>query len=468
MSKTQSDSREIIDEAAISQTLSEATAPEGAKLRELLDKALECQGLSRSEVASLMMVTDPDHSEAVLEAAAAVKSKVYGDRVVLFAPLYVSNECVGNCPYCAFRRDNTELRRRTLESDEIAAEVHWLIDHGYKRLLLVFGDNPRTKVGDMVEAVATVYRTHSPKGNIRRVNINAAPLSYEDFCTLQPAGIGTYQVFQETYHRATYERAHSSGPKAGYDWRLRVWERCLPAGIDDMGLGVLYGLYDWRWDTLAMLDHAAYLDRTFAVEPHTLSVPRIEPAHNAPWSINPPAPVDDASFKRIIALLRLAVPYTGIILSTRETPQLRQECLRLGVSQVSAGSRTSPGGYSEGEPHLDESQFSMGDHRDLDEVMRDLCEQGYLPSFCTACYRSGRTGQEFMALAKPGEIHHFCLPNALLTFKEYLLDFGSPATRAVGEVVLQQHLAKIEHENLRRETEQKLRDLEKGERDLYY
>lgn len=468
MSQKMTDCREIINEDAISETLATVTPPDAPRFNDLLDKARACQGLERREVAELMAVTDPDHSEALLAAAAEVKSRIYGDRVVLFAPLYVSNECVGNCPYCAFRRDNTELRRRTLETEEIAAEVRWLIDHGYKRLLLVFGDNPRTGVADMVRAVETVYATHSREGSIRRVNINAAPLSYEDFCTLKPAGLGTYQVFQETYHRATYDQAHTSGPKSGYQWRLTVWERCFPAGIDDMGLGVLYGLYDWRWETLALLDHAAYLDRTFGVGPHTLSVPRIEPAHNAPWSLNPPAPVNDDDFKRLIALLRLAAPYTGIILSTREDPQMRQECLRLGVSQVSAGSRTSPGGYSEGEPHLDESQFSVGDHRNLDEVMRDLCEQGYLPSFCTACYRSGRTGQDFMALAKPGEIHHFCLPNALLTFKEYLLDYASPATRAVGEVILKQHLDKIDDEELRRQTGQKLQDLEEGQRDLYY
>lgn len=459
----------IFDETAISRTLEAARPPDDARLQDLLDKARACAGLDRDEVAELMLVDQPGQLEALFAAAAEVKQRIYGNRVVLFAPLYVSNECVGNCLYCAFRISNRELRRKTLTPEEISQEVRWLIDHGYKRLLLVFGDHPKNSVEHMVEAVKAVYSTHEGPGEIRRVNVNAAPLSYEDFCRLKPAGIGTFQVFQETYHRPTYERAHGMGPKADYQWRLTVWDRCIPAGIDDTGLGVLYGLYDWRWDTLALLEHAAYLDRTYGVGPHTISVPRIEPAFMAPWGQKPPAPVSDDEFRRIIALIRLAVPYTGMILSTRETPEMRRECLRLGISQISAGSRTSPGGYSEiDKDEFEEAQFQVGDHRSLDEIMRDLCQLGYLPSFCTACYRSGRTGQHFMELAKPGTIHHFCLPNALLTFKEYLLDYASPATRAAGELVIRQHLELIEGENLRRQTEAKLRELEAGQRDLYY
>jgi len=463
----------IINQDAITECLEQAAVPDAARLQDLLDKARACAGLARDEVAELMKIESPAAMEMLFETAAAVKDRIYGNRVVLFAPLYVSNECVGNCLYCAFRRDNAELQRKTLTPAEISAEVRWLIDHGYKRLLLVFGDNPLTRVEHMIEAVQAVYRTHSGPGEIRRVNINAAPLSYEDFCTLKPAGIGTFQVFQETYHVPTFEQAHQGGPKSDYDWRLTVWDRCYPSGIDDMGLGVLYGLYDWRWDTLALLDHAAYLDRTYGVGPHTISVPRLEPALNAPWACHPPAPMSDDDFRKLIAIIRLAVPYTGMILSTRETPELRRECLRLGISQISAGSRVSPGGYSadaerEVEAEADESQFAVGDLRTLDEVMHDLCDLGYLPSFCTACYRSGRTGRDFMSLAKPGEIHTFCLPNGLLTFKEYLLDYASPETRVAGEQILRERLASVEPEKLRQETEKRLGQLEAGQRDLYF
>ncbi len=460
----------IIDHEALSRCLDAARPPDDARLADLLDKARARAGLDRGEVAELMLADAPGQTEALFDAAAEIKQRIYGNRVVLFAPLYVSNECVDNCLYCAFRASNRDLKRKTLTPEEITDEVRWLIGHGYKRLLLVYGEHPKKNgVEHMIEAVEAVYATHQGPGEIRRVNINAAPLSHEDFCRLKPSGIGTYQVFQETYHRPTYERAHGTGPKADYNWRVTVWDRCIPAGIDDTGLGVLYGLYDWRWDTLALLDHAAYLDHAYGVGPHTISVPRIEPAFGAPWAENPPAPVSDDEFRRLIALIRLAVPYTGMILSTRESPEMRRECLRLGISQISAGSRTSPGGYEDIEKdEFEEAQFRVGDHRGLDEIMRDLCRLGYLPSFCTACYRSGRTGQDFMALAKPGEIHHYCLPNALLTFKEYLLDYASPETRAAGEAIIQRHLAQIEEEPLRRQTEAKLRELESGQRDLYY
>lgn len=462
------DTEEIIDESAIHQTLAGAVRPDAGRLAELLAKARECKGLARSEVAELIQADGPDATAAIFETAEAIKTRIYGERVVLFAPLYVSNECVGNCLYCAFRTDNKALERKSLNSDELAADVRWLIEHGYKRLLLVYGEHPGNDVHTMVRDVKTVYATHSGNGEIRRVNINAAPLSYDDFCILKPAGIGTYQVFQETYHRETYRYVHPTGPKSVYDWRLTVWDRCYPAGIDDMGLGVLFGLYDWKWELLALLDHAAYLDRTYGVGPHTISVPRLEPAFNVPFASAPPCQVSDDDFKRIVAITRLAVPYTGMILSTRESPQMRQECLRLGISQISAGSRVSPGGYCDSHEDEDEAQFQVGDHRSLDKIMRDLCEKGYLPSFCTACYRAGRTGQDFMALAKPGEIHHYCLPNGLLTFKEYLLDYGSEETRKAGERIIAQHLAKVEPEGLRKQTQERLQRLEKGERDLFY
>ncbi|MGI5816957.1 MAG: [FeFe] hydrogenase H-cluster radical SAM maturase HydG [Armatimonadota bacterium] len=460
----------IIDEDAITRTLGEARAPDEARLRDLLDSARSLGGLSLAEAAELMLIDDPGHLEEIFETARAIKQRIYGNRIVLFAPLYISNECVGNCLYCSFRRDNTGLDRRTLDTTEIRRETRWLVEHGYKRLLLVFGDHPHNDVEQMIAAIEACYsvRVGEHDDRIRRVNVNAAPLSREEFERLQPAGLGTFQVFQETYHRATYEGMHPVGPKADYDRRLSVWDRCLPAGIDDMGLGVLYGLYDWRWDTLALLAHAEYLMNRYRVGPHTISVPRLEPALGSEFSTTSPWLVGDDDFKKLVAIIRMAVPYTGMILTTRERPEFRRELMEIGFSQVSAGSKTSPGGYTEHNPDEDDTrQFELGDHRGLDEVMLNLCQQGYLPSFCTACYRSGRTGEHFMELAKPGEIQTFCLPNALISFKEYLLDYAGPETIAEGERIIAEHIGQIESEAIRQRTEEKLRRTEQGERDLY-
>lgn len=461
---------EIINEDEISRTLDEARPPDAARLDDLLAKARALAGLSVAEAAELMLIEQPASVEKMFEAAREIKQRIYGNRVVLFAPLYISNECVGNCLYCSFRRDNTDLDRRTLDTSEIRRETRWLIEHGYKRLLLVFGDHPHNDVEHMIAAIEACYsvRVGKHEDSIRRVNVNAAPLSREEFEALKPAGLGTFQVFQETYHRETYRHMHPTGPKADYDRRLGVWDRCLPSGIDDMGLGVLYGLYDWRWDTLALLQHAEYLMSRYRVGPHTISVPRLEPAFGSEFSRTSPWLVGDADFKKIVAIIRMSVPYTGMILSTRERPEFRRELMELGFSQVSAGSKTSPGGYTEHNPDAEDArQFEAGDHRGLDEVMRNLCEQGYLPSFCTACYRSGRTGEHFMELAKPGEIQTFCLPNALISFKEYLLDYASPETVVEGERVIAQHLGQIRSDALRRRTEEKLQRIEQGERDLY-
>ncbi len=459
---------QIINEDVITRTLDEARAPDDARLERLLAKARSLAGLTVGQAAELMLVEEPERLEALFATAREIKQRIYGNRIVLFAPLYISNECVGNCLYCSFRRDNADLDRRTLDPTEIVRETRWLVEHGYKRLLLVFGDHPHNSVEHMIAAVEACYsvRVGEHEDGIRRVNVNAAPLSREGFEQLKPAGLGTFQAFQETYHRETYERMHPSGPKADYDWRLGVWDRCLPAGIDDVGLGVLYGLYDWRWDTLALLQHADHLMGRYRVGPHTISVPRLEPAFGSEFSTNSPWLVGDDDFKKIVAIIRMSVPYTGMILSTREQPAFRRELMELGFSQVSAGSKTSPGGYTEHNPD-DAPQFEVGDHRDLDEVMLNLCEQGYLPSFCTACYRSGRTGEHFMELAKPGDIQTFCLPNALISFREYLLDYASPETVVEGERIIAQHLAQIDSDAIRRQTEEKLRRTEQGERDLY-
>lgn len=468
MTQAATTTEQIIDEGAIERALREARTPGPSRLQELLAQAGELTGLSISEAAELMRVEEPEALEQLFAMAREVKQRIYGNRIVLFAPLYVSNECVGNCLYCAFRRDNTELARRTLAPVEITRETEAILRGGHKRVLLVSGEHPKHNVEHLVSAVEACYAASVGEDRVRRINVNAAPLSEADFRALQPAGIGTFQVFQETYHRETYARMHPSGPKADYDWRLGVWDRCLPSGIDDVGLGVLYGLYDWRWDTLALLAHSEYLMARYGVGPHTLSVPRLEPACGSEFSTASPWRVSDLEFKRLVAILRLAVPYTGMILSTRESPEFRREVIKLGFSQISAGSRVSPGGYTEHNPDArDTRQFELGDHRGLDEVMGDLCAHDFLPSFCTACYRSGRTGHEFMELARPGEIQTFCLPNALISFREYLLDYASPETREEGERVIAEHLAQIHPPALRGQTEEMLRRTAAGERDLY-
>ncbi|MDZ7374793.1 MAG: [FeFe] hydrogenase H-cluster radical SAM maturase HydG [candidate division KSB1 bacterium] len=460
----------IIDEARIHAILDSTRVPESSRVDEILAKAGELKGLSLEDTASLLNVSEPDDLEKIFAKAREVKEAIYGRRLVLFAPLYVSNECVNNCLYCAFRRDNRSLPRRTLSLEEIREEVSILESKGHKRLLLVSSEHPRkTGIDYLEQAIATVYSTRNGRGEIRRLNVNAAAMSLEDFRRLKASGIGTYQLFQETYHRGTYERVHPSGPKRDFAWHLTAMNRAQEAGIDDVGLGVLYGLYDYRYEVLATLMHAQYLEREYGVGPHTISVPRIEPAENAPLAEHVPYPVSDLDFKKLVAVLRLAVPYTGIILTTRERAELRNELFSLGVSQISAGSRTAPGAYrkAEGDAVPAGSQFSLGDHRSLDEVIYEICRMGYIPSFCTACYRLGRTGQDFMDLAKPGLIQQFCAPNAILTFAEYLEDYASERTREVGWRAIRQQLDSLPNSKLRARTEEYLQRIRMGERDLF-
>ena len=318
----------------------------------------------------------------------------------------------------------------------------------------------------MLKAIDTVYGTTVGNGEIRRVNVNIAPLSLDEFKRLKAANIGTYQLFQETYHRQTYGRVHLGGKKRDYDWRISAMDRAMQAGIDDVGIGVLFGLCDWRFELLALMQHIRHLEETFGVGPHTISVPRLEPATGSDMATHPPKPVDDVEFRKIVAILRLAVPYTGIIMSTRETPNMRRETFALGVSQISAGSRTNPGGYAEGQDIADEAQFSLGDHRPLDEVIADVAALGYIPSFCTGCYRLGRTGQDFMDLAKPGLIKEHCDPNALSTFLEYLLDYGSETTRTAGETMIQKALSEMTGDAKRR-SEAMLEKVRQGRRDVF-
>ena len=457
---------EFIDEAAVESALRAAATKDAGRVREILATARELGGLEMDEVAALTSISDPDLLGELFATAREIKEAIYGARLVLFAPLYVSNLCDNDCLYCAFRAKNSALTRRALDTAEIRREVELLIDQGHKRVLLVAGESyPMQGFSYVLDAIAAIYSVHGGNGEIRRVNVNVAPLSVDEFRALKSTGIGTYQLFQETYHRQTYQAVHVGGKKRDYDWRVTAMHRAMEAGIDDVGIGVLFGLFDWRFEILALMQHVRELERAYGVGPHTLSMPRLEPALGSDVAQAPPFPVSDVDFRKLVAILRLAVPYTGMIMSTRETPNIRRETFALGISQISAGSRTNPGGYAD-EEHFDEAQFQLGDHRDLDEVIRSVAGLGYVPSFCTGCYRLGRTGADFMDLAKPGLIKQHCDPNALSTFLEYLLDYGSPETRAVGEGLITEKLASLDNGS-RSRPEDMLRQVRAGERDVF-
>lgn len=426
----------MINETDIAQILAAAKAPDNQHIDDILKHARQMQGISPDEVAILASISDPGQMEALFDTARFIKDEIYGRRLVIFAPLYVSNLCNNECLYCAFRAKNKAIKRRALSQEEVRKETLELINQGHKRVLLVAGEAyPDEGFQYILDCIKTIYATKQNHGEIRRVNVNVAPLTVEEFEQLKDAQIGTYQIFQETYHRETYATVHTGGRKRDYDWRIEAIDRAMQAGIDDVGIGVLFGLADWRFELLALMQHIKHLEKRFGVGPHTISVPRLEPASGADLATHPPHAVSDIDFRKIVAILRLAVPYTGIIMSTRETPKMRRETFALGVSQISAGSRTNPGGYSEGEP-FDASQFALGDHRSLDEVIRNIAELGYVPSFCTGCYRLGRTGADFMDLAKPGDIKMHCEPNALSTYQEYLMDYATPETREAGNALI--------------------------------
>ena len=437
---------------------------EKEQLTEILNKSKKLERLSLKEVALLLNVEDKASLEQIFEAARNLKNEIYGKRVVIFAPLYISNLCKNECLYCAFKASNKGMKRRALNQEEIAKETLFLLKTGQKRILLVSGEAyPGEGLEYVIESIKTVYSVQDGKNNIRRLNVNISPLDIPDFKRLKEAEIGTFQLFQETYHEPTYKKLHVSGPKADYNYRLTNMDRAFTAGIDDVGIGILFGLYDYKYEVLALMQHIEHLEKEFGMGPHTVSVPRLEPATGSDIASSPPYPVSDDDFKKIIAVLRLAVPYTGIILSTRETAGMRQEAMDLGVSQLSAGSRTNPGGYSE-EEGLE--QFSLGDHRSLDEVVSDICQKGYIPSFCTACYRLGRTGLDFMEYAKPGDIKKKCLPNAIFTFQEYLDDYASAKTRDAGLKMIAYELS-LMPEELRVKTENSLNLIKEGKRDLF-
>lgn len=458
----------IINEEIIEKTLNKKTiAPDAADVLEILSKAKELKGLDSHDMAKLSVIEEPRLLDELFRAAKYIKETIYGQRMVVFAPLYISNLCGNECLYCAFRAKNKAVKRRALAQNEIAREVEILEKQGHKRVLLVAGESyPQQGFQYILDAVGTIYATKSGNGEIRRVNVNIAPLTTDEFRQLKAANIGTYQLFQETYHRQTYSKVHLGGKKADFDWRITAIDRAMEAGIDDVGIGVLFGLCDWRFEILALMQHIRHLEEKFGVGPHTISVPRLEPATGSDMAAHPPQPVSDMDFRKIVAILRLAVPYTGIIMSTRETPKMRQETFALGVSQISAGSRTNPGGYAEGEDIENEAQFSLGDHRPLDEVICDVTNLGYIPSFCTGCYRLGRTGADFMDLAKPGLIKEHCDPNALSTFLEYLLDYGSEKTKAAGEILIARTLNYMEPVP-RERSRAMLKKVRDGRRDVF-
>jgi 2-iminoacetate synthase len=456
-----------IDEAPIWESLATVgVAPDAARIREILAKGRVMKGLDADDIVPLMAVSDPELLAELFDTARFVKDNIYGRRLVIFAPLYVSNLCANECLYCAFRARNKEVVRRALSQDEIARETRVLIDQGHKRLLLVAGESyPKRGLQYILDAIATVYSVKNGNGEIRRVNVNIAPLTVEEFAALKGARIGTYQCFQETYHHETYGQVHVAGKKADYHWRLQAVDRAMAGGIDDCGIGALFGLFDWRFEMLALMQHIRHLEAAFGVGPHTISVPRIEPATGSAFAEHPPSPVDDLSFRKIVAILRIAVPYTGIIMSTRETVEMRRETFALGVSQISGGSRTNPGGYAE-TARYDTSQFSLGDHRCLDDVVCDVAQLGYVPSFCTACYRLGRTGADFMDLARPGDIKYHCDPNAVSTFQEYLMDYGTDESHAIGERAIEASIAGMDEASARY-SRVMVAKVKQGKRDVY-
>ena len=435
----------------------------------LIEKAKTLNGLTHKEAAVLLNVENESLLNKIYDAAKQIKKDIYGKRIVLFAPLYLSNYCVNNCVYCGYKHCNENLSRKKLTMEELAEEVKALEAMGHKRLALELGEDPVNAPLDyLLECIKTIYSLKFDNGSIRRVNVNIAATTVENYKKLKEAKIGTYILFQETYHKPTYKRMHPNGPKHDYNWHTTAMHRARAAGIDDVGMGVLYGLYDYKYETIALLMNAEHLEKETGVGPHTISVPRIQPAENVTLE-NYPYLVQDKDFKKIVAILRLAVPYTGIILSTREESKFREEVLSVGVSQISAGSCTGVGGYTnKSKDPLEKPQFEVGDHRSPMEIMRSLCKQGYLPSYCTACYRQGRTGERFMSLAKTGEIQNVCLPNALLTFKEYLLDYADEETRKIGEKTILENLDTIPNEAIKKSCEEKLARIANGERDLRF
>jgi len=447
---------------------------------ELIDRILEkarpikngkethCQGLTHEEASILLACEDKNVLKKIYDLAEEIKHAFYGERIVIFAPLYLSNYCVNGCIYCPYHKQNNHIPRKKLTQDEVKAEVIALQDMGHKRLAIESGEDPvNNPIEYILECINTIYSIKHKNGAIRRVNVNIAATTVENYRRLKDAGIGTYILFQETYHKESYEKLHPTGPKHNYAYHTEAMDRAMEGGIDDVGLGVLFGLERYKYEFAALLMHAEHLEAVHGVGPHTISVPRIKKADD----IDPSAfdnGIDDETFAKIVALTRIAVPYTGIIISTRESQQVREKLLTLGVSQVSGASRTSVGGYTEDERPIDTEQFDVSDQRTLDEVVRWLLKLGHIPSFCTACYREGRTGDRFMSLCKTGQIQNCCQPNALITLKEFLTDYATEETKKIGEEFILNELDKIPNEVVKKVLINNLKEIENGKRDFRF
>lgn len=440
-----------------------------ALIEDILTKAEQGKGISHREAAVLIEVNDKEIEERMYAIARRLKEHIYGNRIVMFAPLYLSNYCINGCTYCPYHAQNRHIPRRRLTQEEIRREVIALQDMGHKRLALETGEHPKlSPIEYVLESIDTIYSIRHRNGKIRRVNVNIAATTIENYTRLKNAGIGTYILFEETYDRDAYERLHPTGPKSDWAYHTEAMDRAMLGGIDDVGIGALFGLSNYRYDVVGILMHAEHLEARFGVGPHTISVPRIRPADD----INPedfPDAVTDDVFRRIVAVLRLAVPYTGMIVSTRESKKCRELVLDVGISQLSGGSKTSVGGYATGLENVEESaQFDISDNRTLDEIVGWLLGLNYIPSFCTACYREGRTGDRFMALAKNGQIGNCCAPNALMTLAEYLEDYASPQVKAAGQFMIERLTQEIPSDKIREITRRRLIDISNGKRDFRF
>lgn len=441
-----------------------------SRIREIIAKSLSKERLTLAETAALLQTNSPDLVEEILEGARQLKRNIYGNRIVLFAPLYIGNKCVNGCSYCGFNATNNDSLRVTLSDLQLRKEVEALESAGQKRLILVYGEHRDYSPEYIAHTVKIVYSVRKGNGAIRRVNINAAPLEIEGFRTVKAAGIGTYQIFQETYHPEFYKRYHKFGPKADYAWRLTALDRAQEAGIDDVGIGALFGLYDWRFDAMALVRHTNHLEACYNVGPHTISFPRIQEASdvNAPEEFA----VADADFLKMVAVLRLAVPYTGMILTAREPEAIREKVMQFGVSQIDGGTKLEIGAYAEEEgsaqQNLDREQFRINDDRTLSDIIDHLLDQDYIPSFCTACYRLGRTGEHFMEFSVPGFIKRYCTPNALLTLAEFLEDYASESLKSKGYERIARFAEQLDEGVMRKAFDEKLERVRRGERDLYF
>jgi len=443
--------------------------PSVEEVNQIIDKSLNKQRLNLREVAVLINADSPDLVERIKNGARELKEKVYGNRIVLFAPLYIGNKCMNNCLYCGFRTSNQEAIRRTLSDDEIIKEIEALEDNGQKRLILVYGEHKQYNAEYIAHTVKLAYNVKKGNGEIRRVNINAAPLDTEGFRTVHAAGIGTYQIFQETYHPETYNKYHVSGPKSNFEYRLTSLDRAQEAGVDDVGIGALFGLYDWRYEVLALVRHTNHFEACYNVGPHTISFPRIKDASGL--AIDDKYLVNDEDFTKIVAILRLAVPYTGMILTARESAQVRDEVISFGVSQIDGGTKLELGAYSASlneKQNLNKEQFAINDNRSLNEIIDELISKGFLPSFCTACYRLGRTGEHFMEFSVPGFIKRYCTPNAILTLTEYIVDYAPEETAKKAWKLIEKEIEELKDFRNVDELRKRVEMIKNGKRDLYF